>query len=368
MLSGGLDSTSIVQLAADSVSKGNLSKSALATLSATFGDQECDETVFIECLTRQIPFASHSFRAPEDAQFRKIGKEFAVSDSPVVDIQCSRLEMNAERVRNLGARATLTGIGGDELLTEFYFLVDLAQRRRYRQLWSCCQDMYRIFGSPSPYTLLFVALRQTAPEAAKRFYRSIKPPQAKSLPTWLNQDFLNRYLDFPEVDKSIDLLFTSRMQESTFKNFLDPYYHLGLENWERHAAHSGFEARHPYLDRELVEFVLRVPFEVRVPDKGRWKHLLRRAMEGQLPDKLLARREKTAFDSYVCGLLKKMLPDIKSQLFDEHHWASEAYIDRNQVKRIIAEYEILDEFSWFKNAYPVWSTATFEMWCRHLKK
>ena len=56
-----------------------------------------------------------------------------------------------------------------------------------------------------------------------------------------------------------------------------------------HASHAGIELRHPYRDREVVEFALGLPAE-RLYRRGRKKHLLRAALEGLLPETLLAQR------------------------------------------------------------------------------
>jgi asparagine synthase (glutamine-hydrolysing) len=72
------------------------------------------------------------------------------------------------------------------------------------------------------------------------------------------------------------------------------------------------EARSPLLDHELVEFVARLPVELKVsPFKS--KILLRRAMQGILPDQILDRR-KMGFGApagaWLRGPLRAMVEEL----------------------------------------------------------
>jgi asparagine synthetase B (glutamine-hydrolysing) len=60
------------------------------------------------------------------------------------------------------------------------------------------------------------------------------------------------------------------------------YTTVGLERYERVAAARGIEPRHPFLDRELIEFCAWIPFSLRLRD-GWPKWVLRQAMAPALP-------------------------------------------------------------------------------------
>ena len=57
----------------------------------------------------------------------------------------------------------------------------------------------------------------------------------------------------------------------------------------------GFELRHPFMHRPLVEFVLAVPWQQQL-HPGADRLLQRRALAGILPEKVRRRRSKTIFD------------------------------------------------------------------------
>jgi asparagine synthase (glutamine-hydrolysing) len=68
-----------------------------------------------------------------------------------------------------------------------------------------------------------------------------------------------------------------------------PFLAVGLERYDRVAAAAGVEPRHPYLDRRLIDFCLRLPGEQKL--RGGWpKAILRRSMAGRLPDAIRWRK------------------------------------------------------------------------------
>jgi asparagine synthase (glutamine-hydrolysing) len=77
----------------------------------------------------------------------------------------------------------------------------------------------------------------------------------------------------------------------------------------------GVEARHPFLDRRLAEFVFAAPLELWVRDQ--WpKWLLRRATEGLLPESVRWRRDKTIFSSYYTAGLDRNRAWVRDVLSD----------------------------------------------------
>lgn len=56
-------------------------------------------------------------------------------------------------------------------------------------------------------------------------------------------------------------------------------------------AHS-IEARVPFLDYRLIEFMMRIPPEQKIKEKNHTKHLLKKAVEGILPDNIINRKKQ----------------------------------------------------------------------------
>ncbi|NED95070.1 hypothetical protein G1H11_07060 [Phytoactinopolyspora alkaliphila] len=64
------------------------------------------------------------------------------------------------------------------------------------------------------------------------------------------------------------------------------------------AAAEGVTVRQPLADRDLWEWFLRLPAEVKFPDLTP-KSIVRKALRGRVPDSVLDRRDKTLFDEHV---------------------------------------------------------------------
>ncbi|MCM1237596.1 MAG: asparagine synthase (glutamine-hydrolyzing) [Ruminococcus flavefaciens] len=63
-----------------------------------------------------------------------------------------------------------------------------------------------------------------------------------------------------------------------------------LNRMDRTSMHSGLEARVPFADRKLVEYIFNVPWEMKAKD-GVVKNVLRQASRGMVPDEVLFRRK-----------------------------------------------------------------------------
>lgn len=72
--------------------------------------------------------------------------------------------------------------------------------------------------------------------------------------------------------------------------------------------------RHPYLDRDLIEFMLSLPVKFKISPKGHKKYLLRVAMKGIIPDQVLKRVDKTSHFGIIYGGLKKEWPKLSKIL------------------------------------------------------
>lgn len=86
-----------------------------------------------------------------------------------------------------------------------------------------------------------------------------------------------------------------------------------LNRMDRTSMHSGLEARVPFADRALVEYIFNVPWEMKAKD-GTVKNVLRQASKGLLPDEILFRKKspypKTyhpAYEALLCERLKDVL-------------------------------------------------------------
>ena len=130
-LSGGFDSSSIVVMAGEIYRENDFNLSEFSTVSAVFGDLECDESDYIDAVSESVPFESETFNPVKEDPTPGLLDEIWQIDSPFTDIQRGTFINTARHINTRQGRLLLTGLGGDELAHEEYYLQDLANKRRY---------------------------------------------------------------------------------------------------------------------------------------------------------------------------------------------------------------------------------------------
>jgi asparagine synthase (glutamine-hydrolysing) len=100
-------------------------------------------------------------------------------------------------------------------------------------------------------------------------------------------------------------------------------------------AHS-VEARVPFLDHELVELCAYIPPSL----KMRWlkeKHILRQAMEKDLPAVVVAKK-KRGLAAPARLWLRETLPDFAVEMFSERSLREKGYFNPAVVRRVLARH------------------------------
>lgn len=288
-LSGGLDSSSIVCVADDIIATGGPQPPVLETLS-----------FFNKC----EPHGDDWIYFPKiEAKRGRIGKHI---DTSCLGISAARLdypqfeafpgylgswrkleEERAAIVRNGGYRVTLSGLGGDEfmgaipepcaqlgdLIVQFKLFAlirqliawSLVKRRPCIQLFSeACVNLL-----PTTFSQYLVRQAKTEP--------------------WIQRTFAKGHriaLRQLEGGKHFNLwLPTRRSLISVVQMFANK-----LANWTPSSL-ALEEIRYPYLDHNVIEFVLSIP-AAQLLRPGQRRSLMRRSLAGIVPDEILSRSTK----------------------------------------------------------------------------
>ncbi len=362
-LSGGLDSSSIV-VTAQSLYHTHDNLPPLHTISATYEDLPCDESEYIRLVSDLVQFENHRFCPIGEFNVDNIDEEIRQTDSPFAEIQQGIFANCSQIMDNIGGKILLTGIGGDELADEAYYLRDLAKRFQYLELllqsWNVSNNNWATFWY---YTS--DALRSTVPKPLRQIYRAILKPKTPnvSVPNWANSE-LTDLIESQEYSKPhAENQFNSLTQGAVFEFLNSPQLHWLVDTFECRAAYAGFRMRHPYLDRKLAEYVMSIPFNKRVPD-GKWKYLTRTAFRGTLPEQIIENNLKTAFDSINIHLIKENFDNITNKLFNKTTWHLEPYIGRDNAHELFREYRDNANNQTWTDTYLLWRIATMELLLR----
>jgi asparagine synthase (glutamine-hydrolysing) len=281
-MSGGLDSTSVACLAAQSIAPD-----LLTTFSFVFDElPDCDERKYINSV--QALWGIRSIQLPCDDLWTFKDWMYWPSNPNQPEGNVYRLlkERTYRRVEQAGLRVLLTGSFGDQLYSgsgEW-----LADRITEGQLWKAMQELsFYIHYAGVRWTFRAGYLQ----EVFQRFYYILSNGRLlhhrSSIPAWMTgvaahllseSGFKPRHL----AKRQAGLL---GMREA-----------FGSSREIFNASSNGIELRHPYRDRRLVEFVLSIPAH-QLLRYGYLKFILRNAMQGLLPDIIRTRPSGTSLDS-----------------------------------------------------------------------
>jgi len=365
-LSGGLDSSSVVAMAAEVYNDAGISLPRLETLSETYAGFPCDETPYIEVMSERLPFNSRRIECSEFDLASSIEAELWKEDGPTPELTPDRTRRISEVLSSLGARTLLTGYGGDELAWNPESAPDLL---RQGQVLSAVRQSWQLSRLPDegPFsTILSRAIVQSMPSGLRVSLAALRPGRARGFPPHLNPG-LDHDLGEGEEPVAPGPEFGSMAQDAVFRWLTDPLLHWNLERLEQRYAAWTLELRHPFFDRRLAELVLAIPFARRIAPPGKRKALLQDAMKGLLPPEILRRRSQAVFDSYFLEAWRQWRPTLKEVIHSSDEWLSEPYTDREKVLSWL-EVPPPGETTSMGALSQIWSAVNLELWLRGLSR
>ena len=332
-LSGGFDSSAIVLLAAD-VAGTDQRVPELVTVSQQYPGMSCDESRFISAVLERWPFASIRYDAPYNDYATSLDEEIGKICAPCPDMAWLRRREGSTLLRQRGCRVLLTGLGGDEVVWDPDYELDLLHSEGLvRAVRYCLQDDRVKRGSEQAACLRRLVLSRV-PWPLRKQLRAWKHDRAGSVPGWLR-------IPAPEPDPDeaagtgdMNGQFVSVSQTTVYRWLNDPSFRWLLESEELLTAHHGLELRHPFLDRDVVEFVLSIPWGVRYRQPGAFKTLLVSALGQRLPGTLRAREGKTTFDDYFHALESRGADTLEQRIFGTDRWDSGHLVDRAALEAL----------------------------------
>ena len=312
-LSGGLDSSYIVALMSQMSSK-------VKTFTVAFSDgPEFNEFNYARIIAEQFDTEHHELLISEKDAFNFYEKMIYHLDEPLADCVCIPFYYVSKLARESGVTVAQVGEGADELF--FGYNVYTEYKKLYERLWGPSQ---RVLPS---------SMRNVLHQVTKPFF-SQKPFYSHLVSNWadgrnlfwggalaFNEGQKKSFLlsDGCEIDPIVEKIYKGMRQE--FDSFAIVDYHLSklqekqpesdfcnqmmylefkqrlpellLMRADKMSMAVGLEAREPFLDHELVEFMFNVPAALRVKN-NKTKYLLKRAAQGILPD-VIVNRKKIGF-------------------------------------------------------------------------
>ncbi len=340
-MSGGLDSTTLAAMAHD-LMKDRSGNDGVRAFTIVHDDDEERHYAGLVAASLKIPIEFGDNIAGIDPEwFRKsLG-------TPEPQPWPTNLAWERTYYRHMAShsRVALYGEGPDNALIYEWrpYLAYLLQQRRFRRL---------IHDSLS-HAILH---RRIPIGAVARLVVSGRakdsPVQPPAFPDWLNPDFENRLQLRARWEEQYAAKSSPHpIRPSAYQSFTLPTWQELTTGYDAERTRATLEVRHPFLDLRLLRYLLAIP----VLPWCRSKYLLRKAMQGMLPEAVLWRPKTGIVEN---PWTKRMLDYGMPPLLPAR--SLEQYVDPARVPVVPgtgsfwAEFRVRSLCFWLRNVNPSW--------------
>jgi asparagine synthase (glutamine-hydrolysing) len=305
-LSGGLDSTGVVATMARLMQHGtDLHTEGLYSFSALYPGQTIDESAFIHQVEREVGTIPHYAYPQLDEFWNEITEWVWYQEEPTI-ASAPYAYYCVYRLASEYVKVMVSGNGGDELLAGYipYF-------RAY--LTSALDQHHYLAGGRELVKGWDLYRKYFAEVARSRMPGGTPPVSARDLlragPEVTRANF--------EAHRNLNERLASDVLQYSTPNL--------LRYEDKNSMAFSIEARVPFLDHELVEFIFSLPIDQKI--KGGWNRAVyRNAMKGRMPEKSRIRRSKIGFTNPDITWMKAKAPEIRA-IFGSPELASRDLFD-----------------------------------------
>lgn len=336
-VSGGLDSSTIAYYAAKL--KSTATVKTFNTFSAVFPGYEKNEADHIDTLTKQLGLSNHQVVPTVENLIDEFEKLCYHQEEPFPSSSIYAQYKVFEVAKKHNTLVLLDGQGADETMAGYHkyihwYLQEMVSRYKFR-------------GARREADLL----RKNEVD----FHWGLKNIVASLLPSHvsiaLEKKEYNSILQNPDLSREMLGNIKGQEWEGIHKPIvtkLNDILHfntteLGLEELlrfaDRNSMAHGVEVRLPFLNAQLVKFVFSLPSALKI-NQGFTKYILRKTMNGKLPDSIVWRKDKVGFEPPQKTWMQE------SKLNDFIFEAKKKLVDEKILKEVV-----LNKKTSFKSAH-----------------
>ncbi len=362
-LSGGLDSGTIACLAAKQLAlKGKRLKTTSSVLNPQFREPDIkDEKEYIQAVLEQEKNIDATFIYNTDLDFlgnldEKFNRHYTtVNYSYYVD------EALYNQFKFQSVRRVLSGYLGDMTTSNRTIspLPHLFLSGRFSSFFKLGRSIKKKTGKGLFYHIVQNIVKPVLPmfllKLGVKIKGNIMPWDIDILPLNLN-------------DEERKIL--QKRTTNNYKNYLiepfdltDHFWNPLIENfeedWDCGSSHHQIEMTYPLLDRRVIEFLLQVPVEHFYAD-GLKRGLIKKAMEGVLPEKIRNRVDKQAYSPDFHHIFQKSVFNIQPLLSEKLNSNMKNMIDNAKMNIQLENIAKSKTYSSFGANY--WAILTMSIW------
>lgn len=374
MLSGGLDSSSIVCTAHQLYNSRKVAHRGFKSHSLVFGELECDEYDLIRDIQSRYGFDAEYLPVEQGQWWLNLAPP-GFQESPSVGVSDGR-DLIWKSAVDAGSRTILTGDLADGCILGSPLVFDsLLRQGKLRECQSRLGRFRRGATEPMWKTLLLGCALPLLPlTLAKQFRIWMLRRHSRRGPKRLPLEWITAPLGEELMRRNNDLLIEAERR----RRFSSPARHaeyllLSPPETFRHPAGWPLEIWRPFSDRRLLEFLFAVPPEQKFephPETDEFyagsKKILRNAMQGVLPDSVRTRKSKTIFSSAIVDVISRSWSTYEAAFGpgSNSEIAARGYIDRS---RFWERLQLLRSGADLPEVIYIYHVIALETWLRSLR-
>jgi asparagine synthase (glutamine-hydrolysing) len=378
-LSGGIDSTANVALMSE------LMNQPVRTFTVAFRDNpyhnEIDEARFV---AREYGTDHHEVLISQQELLDFLPELIFHQDEPIADPVCVPLYYVSKLARETGTKVVQVGEGSDELFCGY---MDYARylnfyKRVWRHLAGLPEPMRRAVAAmgqgfqliggarllPKGKKILSDLLRRLG-DGEELFWsgtlifdevnkHSLLTPEARDR---VGAGAGDGFSSYSVVRSDLDRLLASRpdadqLLRMSYQELKLRLPELLLMRVDKMTMATSVEARVPYLDHKLVEFAMAIPSHLKYRD-GETKYILKRALKGVIPERVLNREKKGFGVPLNEWMLGSFGNSIESAVFNSA-LRRRGLFDYGFIKRLLIAHQAgRADYSFF-----LWTLLNLSLW------
>ena len=316
-LSGGLDSSAIV---CSAVAAGNLD--GFSTFTASAEDQRFDETYWADLVNKFVDADSHYVVPAEESFLKELDHLLWHQEEPFTTTSIYAQWCIMRQARESDVPVLLDGQGADEALCGyrkfvFFYLKEMISRNQWGKFIS---EMTGLLRQGDRGLLRWREGKRYLPAFMRSKVAGLEQAVSSSYASSWSENNLQLGRGYNVRQRQVDDL--TRFSVPSLLRYED----------RNSMAHS-IESRVPFLDYRLVEFLVNLPADVKIKH-GVTKAVMRKALDGTIPDKVLNRRDKMGFTTAQELWMRRLLGEqVKNTLFHQDSRLSE-FFDMTVLQRM----------------------------------
>ncbi len=365
-LSGGIDSSAIAAVMSTMV------RDPIKTFSVAFAEREANELNYARIVAKAYQTDHHEVIVSPEEFFAAIPKLIWHEDEPLAHDSSVPLYY----VSKLAARhvkVVLTGEGSDELMAGYgryrRTILNLALGKSYNSFTN--QGLRRLIRQGIKHSFNGSSLGNKLERTFLFLPANVESLYFENFAVFsgsMQQELLTREIKeelgaidpYQWINHSLSQADTESLLDKLLYADLKTYLHELLMRQDQMSMASSLESRVPFLDPALVEFTAKLPERLKLRG-ATTKYVMRRAMEGILPEAIL-KRSKMGFPVPLGAWFRGQFRSVIDDYVLSDRTLDRGYFDPGFVNQLVAEHQSGAK----DHSERLWSLVNFEMWMRQL--